>query len=298
MPDLSSLNRLGLRLALPRLRRMPARPGAPLFVIGSGRSGNTLVRRVLMASGQIYIPPETYVLGDIIEGWPRTALLPWRERVWLFCAQFEKHRHFVTFGLPDLNDFAAQAIEMEDRRLRPLISALFAYLARAAGSDAPRWGDKTPWNAFHLPAIAQTFPRAQFLWLIRDGRDVALSYAKAGLLPDFAAGARRWAKTNRACGQFARWSPNLRQLRYEALVQDPEREMRAVFDWAGLDFAPEMLNADVGAMGDVEHHAHHAAVAAPISPRSVGRWRSDLSPADLETAPAEFRRMLARLGYD
>lgn len=298
MPDLTHLNRVALRLALPRLRLMPAAPDAPLFVIGSGRSGNTLVRRVLLRSEQIYIPPETYVLGDIIEGWPQSALLPWRERVWLFCAHFEKHRHFETFGLPNLDAFAREAIALRDRRLAALIAALFAFLARQAGSEAPRWGDKTPWNAFHLPALAQTFPRAQFLWLIRDGRDVALSYAKAGLLADFAAGAGRWVETNRACARFARWSPNVRQLRYEALVRDPEREMAAVFGWAGLRFDPAMLEASSERMGDVEHHAHHAAVRAPISPRSIGRWRKGVTPEELAAAPAGFAETLRRFGYD
>ncbi|WP_244888926.1 sulfotransferase family protein [Jannaschia rubra] len=283
---------------MPRLRHLPSRPSEPLFVIGSGRSGNTLVRRVLMASGQIYIPPETYVLGDIIEGWPQSALLPWRERVWLFCAHFEKHPHFDTFDLPNLNAFAAEAEAMEDRRLRPLIDALFHFLTRAAGSEAPRWGDKTPWNAFHLPAIGQTFPRAQYLWLIRDGRDVARSYAKAGLLRDFAAGAQRWITNNQACEAFGRWTPNLRPLRYEALVQDPEREMAGVFDWAGLEFDPAMLEAPVGPMGDVEREAHHANVTAPISDTSVGRWRDDVSEEDLAAAPEDFAAMLARFGYD
>ena len=43
----------------------------PLFIIGAPRSGNTLTRRVLMASGQIYIPPETYVIGEILSRWPK-----------------------------------------------------------------------------------------------------------------------------------------------------------------------------------------------------------------------------------
>lgn len=38
----------------------------PFFIIGSGRSGNTLLRRILTKKNGIVIPPETYVLGKVI----------------------------------------------------------------------------------------------------------------------------------------------------------------------------------------------------------------------------------------
>jgi|SRR6056297_796765 len=287
------------RLALPamRLSRSRAAASEPLFVIGSGRSGNTLVRRVLLASGQIHIPPETYVLGDIIEGWPRTAALPWRQRVWLFCAHFERHQHFHTFGLPNLDGFAAEAVALEERSLRGLIEAFFRHLARESGSSARRWGDKTPWNTRHLPAIGRLFPRARYLWLVRDGRDVALSYVQAGLYPDLAAAAARWSEANRACARFSRWAPHVRRVSYEDLVSDPENAFPALFDWAGLDFTPEMLDARPSRMGDVEVLAHHAGVAEKISSNSVGKWRNQTKPAELAALPKRFHNVNEALGY-
>lgn len=117
--------------------------------------------------------PETFVLGDIIESWSRLQALLWREKVWLFCAHFEKHPQFADFGLVNLNDFAAEALGLTDRSLPALIAAFYRHLARADHSGASRWGDKTPYNTFHLPALRAAFPDAQFLWLVRDGRDAA-----------------------------------------------------------------------------------------------------------------------------
>ena len=284
-------------VAMPRLRLFPAREDAPLFVVGSGRSGNTLVRRILMASGQIYIPPETYVLGELIELWPRTVMLSWRERVWLFCAQFEKHEHWPTFGLPNLDEFAAEAQHLRPRRLRPLIEAFYLYLARKSGSGAQRWGDKTPWNTYHLPSIAQRFPDARYLWLVRDGRDVALSYRDSGLIGSFEGAARRWGDANASCARLARWSPNVLQMRYEDLVADPETAFGKVFDWARLDFDPTMLSTSVGPMGDVERLKHHASVAGAISTSSIGKWRKTVSERELAAAPANFNHWLSSLGY-
>lgn len=274
-------------------------PGPPLFIIGSGRSGNTLVRRVLLASGQIYIPAETYEIGPIISDWWRGRLLRWREKVRLFCAYFEKHRHFHTFGLPNLDGFAKEAANWpsEKRVLRALFEGFYAYLAEQEGRPPTRWGDKTPYNSYHLRPIARVFPDAQFVWLRRNGLDAAASYVEAGLSPDLADAAGRWTQANADCRKFARKHPNVGRARYESLVSEPERAFADLFALAGLDFRPEMLTADPGPMGDVERERHHAAVTRPISARSVGRWREKLSEADLARLDPAFWEMMGDLGY-
>lgn len=295
-----ALTTLGLALLRSRQARVVDTGPAPLFVIGSGRSGNTLVRRVLLASGAIYIPPETFVLGDIIEGWGRTYLLTWRERVWLFCAHFERHAFFSTFHLENLNDFAKEAIALppDARTLKTLIETFFLYLARMHGSAAIRWGDKTPFNTFHLPALEAVFPKAKYLWLVRDGRDVALSYVDAGLFDTIEDAANRWVAANRACTALSERHPGVYRQTYEALVSNPERDFRAICDWAGLPFSPGMLDAQVAPMGDVEALTHHRNVTRPISAGSVGRWQTHLGAENLSRFPVTFWDMMRQMGYD
>lgn len=130
-------------------------------------SGNTLVRRVIRASEQMFLPPETHVIGDILETWPRSKGLEWQKRVWLFCSYFERHRHFPTFGIDNLSDFAREAVNWApDRRdLRSLIDGFYRYLSRNGTFEAKRWGEKSPWNVHHLPAIGYHYPNAYYLWL-------------------------------------------------------------------------------------------------------------------------------------
>ncbi len=270
----------------------------PLFIIGSGRSGNTLARRVLMASGGIYIPPETFVVGDIIDGWSRAWLLSWREKVWLFCAHFEKHAHFADFGLENLNAFAQEATLLPERSLRALFDAFYRHLARAHGSESLRWGDKTPYNTFHLSALRAVFPDAQYLWLVRDGRDAALSYVDAGLFDDLGAAANRWTAANTACQSLAASNADVYRQNYESMVSDPAAEFAGICAWAGLPFDPGMLTAPTGKLGDVEAHAHHGNVTRPITNASAGRWRTRLSAETLATLPTGFWDMMGQLGYD
>ena len=298
-------NRLLTKLALTLVQRQGRRtslPRPPLFIIGSGRSGNTLVRRVLMATGEIFIPPETFVLGDIIEGWARGSLLTWRERVWLFCAYFEKHRHFHTFGHDTLNAFASDAIgwPKSRRNLPTLIDGFYRYLDQSdTATNMSRWGDKTPYNTFHLDAIDAAFPNAQYLWLVRDGRDVALSYVEAGLFDDFPEAAVRWSAANEACAQLARRKGrSVRRQPYEELVSSPETVFAEVCAWAGLPFRPQMLTEPTKPLGDVEALAHHSNVTRPISPASIGRWRDRLGPEELDSLPDVFWSQMTALGYD
>ena len=54
------------------------------------------------------------------------------------------------------------------------IGAIFEAYAEAAGK--PRWGDKTPMYMRHLGLLEELFPEAQYVHLVRDGRDAALSF--------------------------------------------------------------------------------------------------------------------------
>lgn len=271
----------------------------PLFIVGAPRSGNTLTRRVLMASGQIYIPPETYVIGEIIERWPRWFWLSWREKVWLLCAYFDRHKHRADLDIESFSPFADDAITWPKahQTLPALFDALYAFMGREHGYPAARWGDKTPWNTMHLRAIVRRYPQAWYLHLIRDGRDAVASQIKADMR-DMSGSAERWVVANRACLKHLPKGPRTLAMRYEDLVRDPEESFARIFDWAGLRFEPRFLTEMPQKLGDVGVHAHHAQVLRPITPDSIGKWRQSLSPEALTQLSPEFRKMMAELSYE
>ncbi|MEM1105481.1 MAG: sulfotransferase [Pseudomonadota bacterium] len=278
---------------------MNAPSAAPLFIIGAPRSGNTLTRRVLLASGQIYIPPETYVIGEILSRWPKWGRLTWREKVWMVCAYFDRHPHRDDFEIESFTPFAdaASGWPGSQQTVQHLYDALYAFMARAHGHTEARWGDKTPWNTVHLAHIVRTYPKAYYLHLKRDGLDVVASQVQAGMR-DVSASAQRWMDANEACLKHTKSMkrPPL-SVAYEDLVRRPEEEFARIFDWAGLEFSPDYLTSVPQRMGDVHRHAHHAAVTKPITAASIGRWRERLGPEDLTRLPRGFNAMMGRLGY-
>src|SRR5436190_16933042 len=99
------------------------------------------------------------------------------------------------------------------------------------------WCSKEPGLFRHIPAIAEYLPNAKFVYLVRDGRDVALSLLR-GHLHAFHVyfAAEYWAWTQRSClnalADPAK-SARIHVLKYEDLIASPEAVMRALMQFIG-----------------------------------------------------------------
>ena len=269
----------------------------PIFIVGAPRSGNTLARRVLLASGQVYIPPETYVLGEVIERWPAWNKLQWREKVWLLAAYFEHHRNWSEMDIETLEPFATAAAEWPAARqgLRSLLDALYAYFAAEHGFTQDRWGDKTPWNTMYLKPMSKLFPAAKYVYLVRDGRDSVASQVRADMRTVEDA-VERWIQANWACGKHLA-AGNTLKVRYEDLVSDPVTVFKDIFSFAGMTFDADYLTRIPENLGDIEMLDHHAKVLKPITPASIGNWEKTLSYEQIAGFASGFHKQMARLGY-
>jgi hypothetical protein len=183
-----------------------------------------------------------------------------------------------------------------------LISALYAEYAHRHG--AVRWGDKSPIYASHVDLLAAMFPTAQIVHVIRDARDVAASSLEAYqgarfFYMDAYYAARTWrVHTNRAIRTGRRLSPNrYSEIRYEDLTTDPAGRIRALCDFLGEEFYPEMATPEV----EARHHHHskgiHQRVRQPVTTASAGRWQRDLRPADQQLVTRVAGSLLHELGY-
>ncbi|UCE86684.1 MAG: sulfotransferase [Deltaproteobacteria bacterium] len=262
----------------------------PFFIVGSGRSGSTLLRRILQASPQLHVPPEMVALSEAIRVYQRRRALPWRRLVRTTLAAFERDAGFAAFGVP-LGPLAERlsGAPAQTRSLAAILDGLYRFHGEQTRQRFERWGDKTPVNAFHLRSIRDVFPRAQIVHVLRDGVDAAYSYVQAGLQPDLQRAALRWRDSVAAVRAFARDHVGMCcEVRYEALVADPAAVVQRLCAVLGVGFDPAMLDAraHVAEMGDVAALAHHAAVRRPIRADSIGRGRRSLG--------ARERALLAR----
>ncbi len=272
-----------------------------LMIVGAGRSGNTLFRRLLMERSPLYIPPETYVLGKIADLRLSARGIGWASTVDLMLATLEYHPEFTTFDTANLRDLALEAKGWPevDRTVNTLLLALYRTLAKNCESDAIYYGDKTPLNTMNLHRIAPFFPDARYVYLLRDGVDVAKSYVDAGIYPDISSAAKRWRDSVRHWESFRVGIGSARyvEIRYEDLVKNPESEIRNVIFHLGLPVRDSVI--DVSAcLGDVDKLAHHENVARPPFSGSIGKGRVRMTPNEARQVRPILNRFLKRYGYD
>lgn len=259
----------------------------PFFLLGHDRSGTTMLRLIL-DRGDVAIPPESMFLLDVQPGQPAEDVL---QAAW-------SHPRVRLWGLEGDPPTIPDALNGADA-FRFAVSAPFAAYADAEGKT--RWGDKTPAYIGHVDRLASIWPDARFVVLVRDGRDVALSVMGVPFGPNNAwAAARSWATAIRQGRDVARRYPGrVLEVRYEDLVASPEIEVRAICDFLALRYSPDMLAIEQTDRSKVveDQAGWFTNVWSGITTAAVGKWRTDLTPRQVEMFESVAGNELRALGY-
>jgi hypothetical protein len=272
----------------------------PFFIVGVHRSGTTLLRYMLNSSPRIYIPPESDFIPYFFGRAPREELS--EARIGQILDEIFSRYRLVKEWQGDPPDVETFVTAMPGRRPADFLEALYRTYARQQG--ASRWGDKTPIYASYLDLLHEIFPRARFVHIIRDGRDVALSmldkWGDKEFHVDVYFTARNWVRRiGQAQASGARLGPKLYyEMRYERLVEDPEGELRPLCDFLGEPYVPEMARPQQLAREQIAAGNFHDAVRRPPNISRIGRWKKEMGSADLRLLQRIAGGMLAKLGYE
>ena len=272
----------------------------PFFIIGSGRSGNTLLRSILSGNSDISIPPESYRIPFAIKKFHIFNNRDWEDIVPQVLKEFEDCKEFYTWEI-DITDAQKRLENIADskRTLSNIFDELFCTYTEKHSPGSKIWGDKTPMNTLYLDWIGTVFPRSKFIHIIRDGRDVASSYLKMERYDTILEAANRWINSIESAQSFgSKIKENYIEIRYEELVTKPEEVIKDTCDFLDIDYDSKMLDhtKQVKKLGDTDKE-HHSNLSKPISSDSVGKWRNNLSESDQESITKLLHKHLERLGY-
>ena len=275
-----------------------ARADAPVFVLGCPRSGTTVLFHMLMSAGNFAVYRAESNVFSVLQ--PRFGSLR-REsnrrellRYWL------KSKLFQVTGL--------EPEPLRETLLRQCSSAgdflriVMEETARHQG--VKRWTDSTPDHLLYIPQIKREIPNALIVHIIRDGRDVALSYAKQGWaypLP--------WDRNEQlsVAGLFWEWmvergrdygrklGRDYYEIRYEDLVEQPRETLRALGDFIGqeLDY-DHILQVGIGSVSE----PNSSFVSGPGGGfQPVQRWTKQMTERQVENFEGLVGRFLLELGY-
>lgn len=264
-------------------------------IVGVPRSGTTLLRFMLNAHCQLAIPPENGFIGArILPLLFRNSPQAWHDRL---------------SGHPDWNAFGVSAdAYLTALKDLPRVSAQDAlrtfYRLHASTLGKTRWGDKTPKYTDRMWAVERLLPEARFIHIIRDGRDVALSLRRTNFSPgnDIRTLALFWRRMIAKCRRSAGKRNAYMEVRYDAVVRDPETELRKICDFIDISYDPNMLLYWTRTKEDLAAEClfvenGHLLLSPPDMERS-GNWRLAMSPQEQREFLRYAGSLLAELGFE
>lgn len=268
---------------------------ALIFIVGTQRSGTTLLRLILNAHSQIAIPEEARFLapllkrkyltkgisGDSLKRTIRYLALNDEFKLWNY----------------DASSFFSKLSTLTEISLRELIDSMFSSFCTAEGKTY--WGDKSLFFDA-LDILNSLFPTAHFIHIVRDGRDVFDSWRKMEPTKNNAAViALDWSyKLYRIERSFKHFAPD-RQLtiRYEDLIDNPERTIKWVCAFVGVEYEPKMLEFHKTSHYYIGDH-HSSLIHSPISNLNRAKWRKNLTRDEAASFSLLAQHYLKKYGYE
>ncbi len=258
----------------------------PFFIVGSGRSGNTLLRRILNNHSELYIPPETYVLGSSIQDSFLYPQLGWANTVSLIYSNFEYNEEFETFNIKSLKHLYASVskVPKDMRSIAYILNSFYEEYRKHNNIKSKRWGDKTPLNTFAMHELYSVFPKSKFIHIIRDPYDSIASYVKSGIYDNLEDATYRWKISLELAFEFEKKYPlAYTEIYYEDMVSNTEFEIKKLCDFLNIEFEDTMLSMkNIDSLGDVGMREHHKKVMKPIDKTSIGKGKRTLNRKEIK----------------
>ncbi len=268
----------------------------PIFIVGVGRSGTTLLQSMINAHPEITITPETHFI-----------------RLFIGKPGIEKHiRSGKVVAMmqadPSLNrvEYARDVLAGHPIKSRQDLITYYKKILQihAEQKQLNRIGEKDPKVIEYLRTLKEIFPDAKVIHVMRDPRDVSLSRTKA----DWSSNRpfitqplthQLQITLGRRIGPEL-FGDNYYEIRYEHLVSDTQAELKKICSFIEVPFNPEMMNYAQKANEVVKGKelAWKENVFKPVMRDNVNKWKKALSKRQVIAIETICKEAFNALGYE
>jgi Sulfotransferase family len=239
----------------------------PIFLIGSERSGTTLLRLMLDHHPELAFNLESeFLVADISAAGVFPDVAGYRRS--LAADRVFRHSRFTVRDDLDfpalLNDFLRQKLERDGKRV---VGATVHYGFRK---------------------LQYVWPNAKYIYLLRDGRDVAASVVEMGWAGNVFVGANWWLEAERDWAELRPALPPDRwiEVRYEELTAQAATQLQRVCEFIGVPYSERMFD-----------YAASSTYSLP-NPAQNFKWGRKLTAPELSLLEARIGAQLAARGYE
>ncbi|HUY13310.1 MAG TPA: sulfotransferase [Terriglobia bacterium] len=276
-----------------------ARGKSPVFVVGCPRSGTTLLYHMILSSGNFAVyRTESNAFNLLGPKFGDLGVLRNRQKLmdrWL------QSMLFTRSGLV-AEEIRAKVIN-ECRSPGDFLRIMMEEICRQQKVD--RWADCTPTHLLYLREIKESIPDARVIHIIRDGRDVALSYVRQGWVHPFP-----WDRKRKllVAGLFWEWmvrkgrengqeiGADYSEVRYEDLVASPRETLAKLGQFIDHDLDYDrILASGIGSVREANTSFAGESPTKGFNPLS--RWKDKFDAGQLRSFEALVGTLLVELGY-
>ena len=293
---------------------MQDRINKPIFVVGSPRSGTSILAWCLGHHPNLFPVPESNWMGDFAVNVAIAHQIGSVRGDYsiLSAMDIRDGEFFATFGrsINDLIMGHRRDLEINRQNSNSPSKVNLRWLeatSMAAGPKA-RWVDGTPEYSLHICGLRKLFPEARFVHVFRDVDAVVRSMVNfhratgIQLVANEEDAYKYWLRTVRAClkAEEAYGPQVVYRLRYSNLVENPESALRSLLDFLREPYSarcleplserinssnvpPDFKSDDAATDPLIVEEARRLSVKIEETPQSAGH-----SPAAADELEAEF----------
>jgi len=274
----------------------------PVFMIGTQRSGSNLLRLMMNQLKDISSPHPPHILERMIPLMENYGDLKSDDTFAVLvddvCRLVELNPVEWTGMVFDRDVVLART---KARSLMSVYGVIYDLYAESQG--AKTWCCKSLANINYVDEIEDYFARPKYIYLYRDGRDVALSFQKAVVgEKHIYCIAKEWADTQAQALSLRNVvdEDRFHCISYEKLTQQPENTARYLCDFLNTNYVPAML--DFYKTGEARNAAESSKlwgnVTSPIIQNNSKKYLKELTYDEISIFESVAGRMLDALAYD
>ncbi|MFW6224938.1 MAG: sulfotransferase family protein [Bacteroidota bacterium] len=269
-----------------------------VFILGRGRSGTSLLQTILNAHPHVSVAPEAQFILYLYRkykhcNWTEKTIKQFASDIWL-------EQRLQNWNLD--KDILHHTL-LSNLNSNPTYSDLcslvyYSYALTQKKDKISVIGDKNPHYALFGDLLAHIFPKAKFIFMIRDPRDTVLSYKNV----DFDANnpavlAHRWNIYNKAILKaYKKYSEQFIFLKFEDLLENPEKQLKRISDFLLFDYDPKMLQFY---KKDQEWNTEFRKnLSKPLDKNNMYKWKNKMPVQEQKIVGFICRKLLKQFSYE
>ena len=270
----------------------------PIFIVGTERSGSNLLRLLLDAHSKIWIPHPPHFMnyfgdldyGDLTDNKQQEVLLNDMLRL-------------IRYHIFPWDDIELNTSEIMSAIQHPshfgVVAAIYETVLKQTSKSI--WGCKSTFMIEYVSEVYALYPKARFIFLVRDPRDVSASAKRSVFSPCHPLlSSRLWAQQQTIGIKAMQASPaQFCLIKYEDLVENSTDTLTQVCSFLNIDLELKMLDFFRNTEAQTGAHLSESwkNTGKPIQSNNFGKWRTQLSEQEVSEVESQCFDLMEFFGY-